>query len=417
MGKHGEGDIMAETTFKLLFQEWSQHTWPGTVLGGVNGHPTPVLESQLVQCCTFAGQFTTTDGTQPVGEMVMYDYADSSDVKPTRGRVKSTGFGSLGKPNSGNFTERTWQNTILVFDGTGFLTGVFWNGKMQEGLGPGAVDLGLGDLPFGPMNMLSLGVDGSRFGVGTTYNMSSSSTDLGADYTLTPVGLQGRVSDFQIYNYAFSDAQAAAHAGRSAAACAVPPPPAAPPHPHPPPPICPPGRFLQSNGDAPSVCVECDAGSYNPTENSSFCFQCALGTYQSNLGQSSCDQCGAGYYADTTGLTFCNACPAGTAVSYSGAVFCDTCVPGTYAPSPGYDSCLSCPDGSQSENGASFCMAIPEPPAPPPPPPPPPPPSPPPEPPEPPFPPPPPPPPPSPSPFPPPPEYVLPTVLFPTMLC
>ena len=119
----------------------------------------------------------------------------------------------------------TWQHAVVTFSGNGTLRALYWNGLKQGGnwVAPPS----LGQLPFGPLVSMSLGYDGGIIGQhkgdGTYCGPSPPWRFLS--------GLQGGVADVQTYNYALSDAQAAALYVASAAACAPAPPPISPPLP------------------------------------------------------------------------------------------------------------------------------------------------------------------------------------------
>jgi hypothetical protein len=144
-----------------------------------------------------------------------------------------------GTPNAGGSAEwqvqhlgRTWQHAVLAFAGDGRLTALWWNSKRQ--MGNWVAPPTLGELPFGALETFSLGFDGGIVG-----------THKGANGVTwrTLAGLQGGISDVQVYDFEVSDALVAGLYAASDAACPPyspppsprPPPPPKPPHPSPPP--------------------------------------------------------------------------------------------------------------------------------------------------------------------------------------
>ena len=218
-------------------------------------------------------------------ETISVDYADSSEPMSTKTRDTADTFASTpeGKPNGGAFQERVWQNSIMVFNADGVLVELYWNGKRQSSIDiapPGTFHswmpepVSLGALPFGPIAMVSLGFDGSLYGVETIHQSGGDQWD---DYHLAlQTSLQGRMSDMQVYDYMFTPEQAVAHASLSAQLCAVSPPPPSPPEPPSPPPRltkCGLGKFINATG-----CWECPRGTFSDTLNSQECQACPIVT-------------------------------------------------------------------------------------------------------------------------------------------
>jgi hypothetical protein len=108
------------TTFRLLFQKYSPYAWP--LFNNGRDDPTPLLRPEVVECCKFVARNPSSDDTglffaEERGRLCKFQLWA---VKHANGPLTDM-FGELNsdKPNSGNFTDRTWQNTILVFTGDG----------------------------------------------------------------------------------------------------------------------------------------------------------------------------------------------------------------------------------------------------------------------------------------------------------
>ena len=280
------GDVYnGTTTLKLVYDQWSNFDWP--VFGNVRG-PTPMIRAEVVECCNVETAPSTSS------ELRTADYAASDHHLTSRpDRTSTDDFSSINgdKPNGGDFHERTWQNVLLVFTGDGVLDDVYWNGKPQRKYAPGVfhvyqttltskshtnngqydvtvgggLDFGqkpvsLGPLPFGPVSRAAVGYDQStrRDGVPTETVFRVDTASDTSDYDMQPGAFQGRISDFQTYNYAFTAEEAVGHYNMDRSACRQhsPPPPRPPPHPppHPPPPLppAPPGGYSPPPPSPPS---------------------------------------------------------------------------------------------------------------------------------------------------------------------
>ena len=364
----------SQTLFRLLFDAEPPYQYAYKTVP-----PSPVLRPEVVQCCR-------VDANTGLNEQYRTaDYADSSAGPVTRDRPTTDMFPE--RPNGGrtSFRSGAWQNTILVFTSDGVLTEVYWNGQRQRSLahgvfnsyqapllaGPGLnsselekpaqAPVSLGPLPFGPVDYLALGYDGSSAGGSSAFSVYTS--DL-SDYDLQPSNFAGKISDFQTYDYAFTPEQAAAHYALDASLCGVPtytlsPPPApiSTPTPVPAPrPADTPCNFgtYKDNGS----CVPCALGTYaNVTGLQGACLPCPSGTTAFTLGSVQCQSCAAGYLWVAANVPCMPlVCGFGT---YQSNGACHLCGFGTYANVTGLqDACLPCPAGAVSLTfGAVSCSA------------------------------------------------------------
>ena len=364
-----------QTLFRLLFDAEPPYQYAYTT-----GPPSPVLRPEVVQCCR-------ADANTGLNEQYRTaDYADSSAGPVTRDRGSTTDMFPE-HPNGGRSTFRSdlWQNTILVFARDGVLTDVWWNGQRQRSVahgifnayqapllaGPGLnsseleqpvqAPVSLGPLPFGPVEDLTLGYDGSLAGASSAFSVYTS--DL-SDYDLEPSSFAGKISDFQTYDYAFTPEQAAAHYALDTSLCGAPtytltPAPTPVPTPTPTPVPAPrpadtPCMFgsYKDNGS----CVPCAAGTYaNVTGLTGACLPCAIGTVAVTLGAIQCQSCDPNYVWVAADLP-CVPLVCGFG-QYANNGACHPCGFGTHANVTGLTgACLPCPDGTFSVGfGAISC--------------------------------------------------------------
>ena len=67
------------------------------------------------------------------------------------------------------------------------------------------------------------------------------------------------------------------------------------------------------------VCLNCTAGTYTNSQNTTLCTPCPAGRFQPGNGSTNCIDCPAGRFVNIPGTTVCLICAAG---SYSPGGFC-----------------------------------------------------------------------------------------------
>jgi hypothetical protein len=114
--------------------------------------------------------------------------------------------------------------------------------------------------------------------------------------------------------------------------------------------FCPGGTFAPAGS---SSCSMCPSGSVSPPFAAN-CTECAAGSY-APIGSSVCSLCPVGTASAVAGQTECTACSAGY-ISGAGATNCSQCSIGSYALST--VACALCPSGSYSTTlGSSTCQS------------------------------------------------------------
>jgi hypothetical protein len=90
--------------------------------------------------------------------------------------------------------------------------------------------------------------------------------------------------------------------------------------------------FISASSDI-KYCLNCPAGTYNPSSGQTACTLCAKGEYSPVSGASSCDQCPPGTYSNLDGMSACTLCPDGKYSDLNGSVSCKSCLIGKYTTS------------------------------------------------------------------------------------
>lgn len=133
---------------------------------------------------------------------------------------------------------------------------------------------------------------------------------------------------------------------------------------------CPPGKFLSSTSNGPSLCKACPADSLSSGKLRTSCVKCENGVQRDKdnpyicsckgetfIGKGAsengvrCVTCKPGTYSDAS-MAVCELCPPGTFSFREGRARCVQCPPGKYAPKAGLRVCWKCPEGTIGDRGA-----------------------------------------------------------------
>ncbi|MCB9163610.1 MAG: T9SS type A sorting domain-containing protein [Flavobacteriales bacterium] len=121
---------------------------------------------------------------------------------------------------------------------------------------------------------------------------------------------------------------------------------------------CPAGRYQDQEGQI--ACIDCAAGTFNPSVGAISCGSCPAGSFSATTGSVACEDCAAGFYNPSVGATSCLACDAGTFSAVTGSISCTACPEGTFSSTTGSSSCTACPPGFASNlTGQIACSACP----------------------------------------------------------
>ena len=110
---------------------------------------------------------------------------------------------------------------------------------------------------------------------------------------------------------------------------------------------CAPGTYSPFPGS--SSCIQCPSGSYQTFSGQSACNLCAAGSYQDQVAQATCKLCAPGTYQIKIGSnSSCINCSAGTVnPTWGGSYYysCHQCPNGSYQFLPGQANCINCTKG------------------------------------------------------------------------
>ena len=108
--------------------------------------------------------------------------------------------------------------------------------------------------------------------------------------------------------------------------------------------MCQAGTYSPYNGS--STCLQCPAGSYQTFNGRSACNLCFAGSYQDQVAQATCKLCPPGTYQTKIGSnSSCINCSAGTVNPTWGGSYiysCHQCLNGSYQNLPGQADCINC---------------------------------------------------------------------------